>query len=147
MIMEYGSLYYSTIYNAGMNVHIHSQRNSALCLELTKKLKWLYSHTQSHKQWLNLIYSVYTHCYSCFIFKPTLFLALCPESSFPLSHPATWTRLRHAERTRIPTERAATPAADREQTPIKKFCQWPRTIKSTVFWRIQTSQQTREGMI
>lgn len=46
--------------------------------------------------------------------KPTLLLALCPESSFPISHPATWTKLRHAERTSIFPQREAPPPAVRE---------------------------------
>lgn len=51
--------------------------------------------------------------------KPTLLLALCPESSFPISHPATWTKLRHAERTSIFTQRAAPPTAAWAQTPFR----------------------------
>lgn len=48
------------------------------------------------KVWLLLIWH-----WAAVSLKPTLVLAPCPESLFPISHPATWTRLRHAERTSI----------------------------------------------
>lgn len=77
--------------------------------------------------------------------KPTLFLALCPESSFPISHPATWTKLRHAERTSIFTQRAAPPTAAWAQTPFRTICYWPRTFTFSLLWRTQTSQLTCHG--
>ena len=71
--------------------------------------------------------------------KPTLLLALCPESSFPFPHPATWTKLRHAERTSIFTQRPAPPTAVTAQTPFRTAVRERRPFPSSELWRKDTN--------
>lgn len=82
--------------------------------------------------------------------KPTLLLALCPESSFPFPHPATWTKLRHAERASIFTQRPAPPTAVTAQTPFRTAVREDLFHPLCCEERTQTSHQIHQrsrGMI
>lgn len=87
--------------------------------------------------------------------KPTLLLALCPHSSFPFSHPATWAELHCTEGTNFTLHsQTVSPTISPTLAPFRtRVTDWGLFH---LLWRTRTSEQsshtflrprTRQGMI